>query len=222
MCRIGLRLTNHRYEPADVILALSAYEKFLQNPHGIYGVSSVKGACAENEEMTIVVQDLGQFSGVKSAVHHFGHMLGAYHDGENESKKCSSCDGKIMSNLEDNRDANQWSYCSEDAIKKFVYESECLHNVPRQDLYPLLSWSELAHRHSGAPWVRDQCNNIYNTKNGSCGENSCEYLQCNLPKDGYYYNCVVQERNYPMEGTICGDPPGRCFQGKCMTGNKGT
>ena len=84
----------------DVILALSANEKFKDldsSVDGRFGVSAVGGACADNELITIVVHDLGQFSGVKTAVHHFSHMLGSYHDGEESNKKCCSSQGDVMS-----------------------------------------------------------------------------------------------------------------------------
>ena len=102
---------------------------------------------------SIIVQDLGQFSGVKMAVHHFGHLLGAHHDGEKSSSACCSGDGNIMSKSKYNQknlrnpkmslhNSSYWPPCSVKAIEEFVSTATCLFNEPEVDHYPmLLQWS---------------------------------------------------------------------------------
>ena len=193
------------------------------------------GACADDKEITIIVQDLGQFSGVKSAVHHFGHMFGAFHDGEDSSSECCSDQGNVMTNYvynEENinktfhkvRKSNVWSTCSLEVINALLKIDDCLRNAPIRDDFPLYSWQELTHRHKGAPWLQEQCNNVNNTHGGRCGNDPCGYLQCFIP--GTQTCLVHEELGYAMEGSICEyfagwDKPleGRCFQGNCIQGN---
>ena len=185
---------------------------------------------------SIIVQDLGQFSGVKSAVHHFGHLLGAYHDGDSSSSDCCSGDGYIMSkskynkaNLENHQmslpNSSYWSPCSLKAIQKFVSTATCLFNEPEVDNYPLFDWQDLTDdltdKIQGGPIsLTDQCS-AYWSPTVPCGENPCQYLQCKdftMVSDDESLMCIVQERNYAMEGTTCGD--GKfCFQGNCIKGN---
>ena len=216
-------------ETCDVILALSGNEKFkeVSGKDGIYGVSTVNGACTKNEQKTIVIQDLGQFSGVRSAIHHLGHMLGAVHDGEDSSASCCSDMGFIMSNFvypkdvstdeeyKAIRNAAKFSRCSKTAITKFVRTAACLHNIPRREKYPLLSWQELTDISTSLS-LSDQCNIGYDTQGGYCDNTTrtnadpCQWLECKTRTSV----CIVKERNFAMEGTAC-TPTKSCFQGDC-------
>ena len=195
----------------------------IHGPHnllitGKYGVSGRKGAC-NYERKSIVVQDLGTFNGVKMAVHHFGHVLGASHDGDEFSPNCCRGDGYIMSDAAYNENnvenlfknlvhSSSWSDCSKYHINKFVSNAKCLFNHPKQDRYPLFSWHELSENSMKFP--RDQCPDV------NCGDSPCQYLQCQAQDQ-----CVVQERTYAMEGSYCDDlQKKRCYQGECYDGNK--
>ena len=174
----------------------------------------------------IIVHDLAKFTGVKTATRLFGHILGAYPDGQAKtaSEHCCSSEGYIMSNnrydkaniekvFKDKRNANKWSTCSLEAITKFSSEVSCHFNTPSTDPYPLFSWQELTHN-AQVPHLSDQCSmylprkegitdeNVY----GSCGTDPCQYLECiRLHK---YTNddtgCAVHERQSAMEGSECG------------------
>ena len=181
----------------------------------------------------IIVQDLGQFSGVKSAVHHFGHLLGAYHD--NSSSDCCSGDGYVMSKSKYNENnlgnylmslpnSSFWSPCSVKAIEEFVSTATCLFNEPEVDDYPLFDWQDLVDQiEGGPPSLTNQCS-PYGSPALICGDNPCQYLECQVPdystvSDRPPVICKVQEKNYAMEGTSCGTGK-YCFQGNCIKGNK--
>ena len=65
---------NKRYPSYDVILTLVGRKDFLDK--GAWGTSGLGEVCKLGKG-SILVQDLGQFGGVKMAIHHFGHVLGA-------------------------------------------------------------------------------------------------------------------------------------------------
>ena len=187
---------------------------------------------------SIIVQDLGQFSGVKMAVHHFGHLLGAYDDGDKSSSGCCSGDGYIMSkskynkaNLENHRmslpNSSYWSPCSVKAIEEFVSTATCLFNEPQVEAYPLFDWQHLTDdltdkEQGGPPSLAHQCSQ-YMVPAVKCGDNPCQYLECviedhiTVSDKPDKRKCTVIEKNYAMEGTTCGN--GKfCFQGNCITG----
>ena len=223
----------------DVILALSGREKFqsISTPkgthNGLFGLSGLRGACSKDELNTIVLHDLGTFNGVKTAAHHFGHMLGASHDGEKLSASCCRSDGYIMSDaifnknnvknlFKNQNNASSWSPCSKYLINEFVSTAECLFNHPEQDLYPLFSWHELSENIGSMKFRFEQCGgdsdcNPDPTTGIQLEYNICQYLQCQKQD-----KCLVQERTYAMEGTYCSllDLKKRCFQGECYEGNK--
>ena len=119
--------------------------------------------------------------------------------------------------------SNSWSPCSVTAIEKFVRTASCLFNKPAVDTYPLFDWQDLSDGiQGGAPRLSDQCS-PYQWPGVSCGDNPCQYLECQVQDHSTVSHknktiCTPQERNYAMEGTICGK--GKfCFQGKCRKGN---
>ena len=198
---------------------------------GVYGTSGLGEACSPNKG-SIFIQDLGQFSGLKTAVHHFGHFLGSRHDGENND--CCSSDFYRMSNfvfdatnsdhvkkIEEN--AHKWSSCSKKLIEDFVIKAPCLHNRPKNDkYYTLFSWQQLGD--SNIPSLKEQCYGYYKeTEKGKhCNQrndlNVCNHLQCSNSD----VQCEINTINYAMEGSVCqvGKVEGRCLQGKCIKRNK--
>ena len=231
-----------RYPSYDVILTLVGRKDFLDK--GAWGTSGLGEVCKLGKG-SILVQDLGQFGGVKMAIHHFGHVLGAYHDGDDQGGDCCPHDFFIMSNyildlnrpegktphlnlLEDrlNSDTNdrRWSSCSIKLIKEFVKTAGCLRDPPQKERYALYSWEELAHSRSGAPDVYQQCTTLFEDGKGCksgfrMNANPCLYVQCSEQRDS---PCNAKERNHAMEGSACprgGKLDGRCFKGRCITGN---
>ena len=182
----------------------------------------------------IIVQDLGQFSGVKSAVHHFGHLLGAYHDNSSSGSDCCSGDGYVMSKSKYNKEnlgnslmslknSSFWSPCSVKAIEEFVSTATCLFNEPEVDNYPLFDWQDMVDgTEGGVPSLADQCS-PYEFPALPCGNHPCQYLECQAKDhttvaDKPTFICTPKERNYAIEGTSCGENK-FCFQGDCIKGN---
>ena len=81
-----------------------------------------------------IVHDQGSFSGVQTAAHEIGHLLGSSHDGANNS--CSSEDGYMMMNHFSGSRAKQlnvyeWSKCSSESIISFLHTDQaarCLYS----------------------------------------------------------------------------------------------
>ena len=243
--------------PFDIVLLLTGEELFrtIDGWDGKYGLSEIGRACdyvkgsrgKNTNNANIIVQDLGQFSGVKVAAHHIGHLLGSYEDGEMSSAKCCSDDGYVMSAslynerningiFSGKRNAQKWSPCSIESITRFVHTAPCLFNTPDIDAFPLLEWTELAKGTSKrVPHLHEQCS-IYmkdetpeNHKAYACEtKDPCQYLQCNIfqervlllgsTKEHATYRCLVQARQYAVEGSGCGFDK-YCYQGNCITGN---
>ena len=196
-----------------------------------YGLSEIGRACdyvkgsggQNTNNANIIVQDLGQFSGVKVAAHHIGHLLGSYEDGEMSRSKCCSDDGYVMTAslynerningiFRGKRNAQKWSPCSIESIKTFVHTAPCLFNTPSTDAFPLLEWTELAMGTSKrVPHLHEQCS-IYmkddtpeDHKAYACEtKDPCQYLQCNIfqervlllgsSQEHATYRCLVQAR----------------------------
>ena len=239
--------------PFDVALLLTGEEIFKEEG-GLdvkYGLSEIGSACdyewvngGQNiNHANIIVQDLGQFSGVKTATHQFGHLLGSYADGELSSVACCSKEGYIMSNnvydqsnidraFKDKRNAFKWSNCSKEVISKFVRKATCLFNTPNEDPYPLFKWEELA-TGSQVPFLSQQCViyapkkehvDLVDFKGYDCGADPCQYLECRtyleqVTADHHWSDCKVHERQHAMEGSVCGEKK-NCFQGNCIAGKK--
>ena len=133
------------------------------------GVANFEGACGDSRTVQLglthglaIVQDFGAFSGVDTAVHQIGRLLGAKDDGDNNP--CSSDDGYIMSNLRTKKtlykgNAYKFSKCSIKSIQTFLKTSQaksCLFTDPQLfSSYRTLPWRELVAPH--VPSLGDQC-----------------------------------------------------------------
>ena len=127
----------------------------------------------------------------------------------------------LGNNLMSLPNSSYWSPCSVKAIQKFVSTATCLFNEPDVDTFPLFDWQELKDEIQGGPIsLTHQCS-AYQVPTSQCGDNPCQYMECKdftTVSDDPSSMCKVQERNYAMEGTICGD--GKfCFKGDCIKGN---
>ena len=241
--------------PFDVVLLLTGEESF-KKMSGLdekYGLTEVGRACDYERfnfgpnlnHANIIVQDLGQFSGVKTATHQFGHILGSYSDGEKSSKNCCSREGYIMSKnkydknnidnvFKNKRNAYKWSTCSKEVISNFVRNASCLFNTPTEDPYPLFNWQELTQNWQ-VPHLSDQCSVYVPEKEDvelvdyvgyDCGNDPCQFLECQTVFEQCFdclehlrTDCKVQERQNAMEGSMCGENK-NCFQGNCINGKK--
>ena len=111
----------------------------------------------------IVVEDSGQFSGVRSATHDMGHMLGADDDGLGNGKECKSDEGFIMTSMETTvgtRNIFKWSSCSIDSIKRYTGSADCLREdfSQKSDVQPLTSGAWLYQTTAWAtPSLDEQC-----------------------------------------------------------------
>ena len=161
-------------ENADIVLYLTGEHRlcrkyceigsFFQDQYK--GVSYQHGVCWNLELFSpyggvAIVKDFGAFSGVTSAVHQIGHLLGAEEDGNNNP--CCSEKGYIMTNhtTQDTslyRNNFKWSNCSVKAINKFLSSPRaalCLYNKPKMTNHPLLKYQDLIG--PNVPTVADQC-----------------------------------------------------------------
>ena len=113
-----------------------------------------------------IVQDLGQFHGVETVAHEIGHLLGARHDGDQNT--CCSDEGYMMNNVwtterHAKRQSFKWSRCSVEYIETFLKHQTCLFNIPARTPYPLMEWEDL--RSPNVPSLKDQCS-IHYVKSG--------------------------------------------------------
>ncbi|KAK8763794.1 hypothetical protein V5799_033597, partial [Amblyomma americanum] len=67
-----------------------------------------------------IVKDDGRYSGVNTAAHEFGHLLGSPHDGYGDSKRCPESGGHLMSRYRQNSLAATFSECTKGIVGKFL------------------------------------------------------------------------------------------------------
>uniref|UniRef100_L7LQD6 Putative tick salivary metalloprotease n=1 Tax=Rhipicephalus pulchellus TaxID=72859 RepID=L7LQD6_RHIPC len=124
-----------KIETADMVYV--ATEKYIK--HGgnskyssssILGLATVGGACTKNK-FAIGMDKPGTYSGLQTAPHEIGHLLGCNHDGETGSERCPKDGGFIMHWHAGGDRHFDWSSCSKEAVRKFLQSSsaECLHNI---------------------------------------------------------------------------------------------
>jgi hypothetical protein len=175
----------------DIVLFLTEKKicenKTCKGREKLTGNSFFEGACDDAKNVkelgrthgVAIVQDFGAFSGVDTAAHHIGRLLGAKDDGDNNP--CSSDDGYIMSNLRTKKslskgNAYKFSKCSVKSIKIFLKTSQsksCLFTDPNLfSSYNTLSWRELVAPH--VPSLGDQCS-VSKTPDGKVWYNRIDF-----------------------------------------------
>ncbi|XP_053598491.1 venom metalloproteinase BumaMPs1-like isoform X2 [Microplitis demolitor] len=98
------------------------------------GISALNGAClidhryGQTHSVAIILDD-GNFSGVQTAAHEIGHLLGSRHD----KYPCPESDGYIMApSYSSTENRFKWSRCT---LRDFAYflrtNPQCLYNRPR-------------------------------------------------------------------------------------------
>ncbi|XP_053972914.1 venom metalloproteinase 3-like isoform X1 [Hylaeus volcanicus] len=179
------------------------------------GYSYVAGACNRNSitntsEAAGIVEDNGGFSGIISAAHELGHLLGSHHD-ENprDPGKCSPDDDYIMSTtLVLSEKEFKWSNCSLNALRKFISEdrAKCVYDEPPRAtaIRTILPGKLMT--------VDEQCEKVYG--GGACNKNSpsiCYELICEAPGT----NGVCDAIAAATEGSSCGTDL-ICLDGQCV------
>uniref|UniRef100_A0A131Z3H4 Reprolysin n=1 Tax=Rhipicephalus appendiculatus TaxID=34631 RepID=A0A131Z3H4_RHIAP len=90
----------------------------------VLGLALIEGACGKDK--VAIGKDIpGTYSGLQTAPHEIGHLLGCHHDS-------GSCSGEyIMHSHSGGKRHYEWSKCSKEAVKKFLQssKSKCLHNI---------------------------------------------------------------------------------------------
>nr|XP_037272092.1 A disintegrin and metalloproteinase with thrombospondin motifs 19-like [Rhipicephalus microplus] len=96
----------------------------------VLGLAAIGGACGK-KKVAIGRDQPGTYSGLHTAPHEIGHLLGCNHDGEKGSETCSG--GYIMERHAGGKRHYEWSKCSKEAVKQFLQSpnSKCLHDIKK-------------------------------------------------------------------------------------------
>ena len=173
-------------------------------PYTFLGSSFVGGACQKDKGKyygVAIIQDLGTYSGVQSAVQNIGHLLGADKNGCN-----NECNDIYSANIMTDNFAHKkwrrqklnfnWTECAKKRINKFINseskKGKCLYKTQKpksKDKLTLIVWEELI---STIPTLKDQCVGIkwaeaktrgekdYDAMWWLCGNDPCQSLMCQL------------------------------------------
>ncbi|XP_071116943.1 A disintegrin and metalloproteinase with thrombospondin motifs like [Haliotis cracherodii] len=181
------------------------------------GIGFVSGACISARKFPgytydVAISEVGKsFKGVLVTVHEIGHLLGSHHDGEGNSKACSSKSGYVMSYQRDNAfNFSRFSDCSKTSIKHFLsstWYSQCLRETSSDgyDFPSTLPGQYMT--------IEDQCR--YYVDGTPCSERAyplserCERLCCEAK--GYR----IKRREPAVDGTDCGGD-NVCYNGECV------
>uniref|UniRef100_A0A224YEH0 Reprolysin n=1 Tax=Rhipicephalus zambeziensis TaxID=60191 RepID=A0A224YEH0_9ACAR len=123
--------TDRAYEKADAVYMATGREMITLIPGGkssyILGTAGSAQACT-NTKAAVGEDKPGKFSGVNTAAHEIGHLLGSPDDSKGEWGDCKTEDGYLMSKYAHGKQAFTFSNCSKNAIAKFLESttSDCL------------------------------------------------------------------------------------------------
>ncbi|XP_054934199.1 venom metalloproteinase antarease-like TtrivMP_A isoform X3 [Dermacentor andersoni] len=111
------------YQKSDVVYMATGREMITLIPGGkssyILGLSGAARACAD--ERAAVGEDIpGKFSGVTTAAHEIGHLLGSPDDSPGKWGNCKTEDGYLMSRYAKGKRHFTFSNCSKNAIAAFL------------------------------------------------------------------------------------------------------
>ncbi|XP_077492559.1 venom metalloproteinase BumaMPs1-like [Amblyomma americanum] len=108
---------------ADIVLMATGREMIKLIPGGksstLAGIAYLGKACRPGR-VSIAEDRPGTFSGINTATHEIGHLLGAHHDGDKKAENCSTKDGYMMSKYTKGERELTFSECSKRMIADFV------------------------------------------------------------------------------------------------------
>ncbi|KAK8771618.1 hypothetical protein V5799_025155 [Amblyomma americanum] len=109
------------YEDGDLIggSSLNKLEKYFDKDDYMKKADIVLMATGPGR-VSIAEDRPGTFSGINTATHEIGHLLGAHHDGDKKAENCSTKDGYMMSKYTKGERALTFSECSKRMIADFV------------------------------------------------------------------------------------------------------
>uniref|UniRef100_G3MNM7 Peptidase M12B domain-containing protein n=1 Tax=Amblyomma maculatum TaxID=34609 RepID=G3MNM7_AMBMU len=187
----------------------------------LLGLAYVKGACSDDRKFAIGEDNVkgGLFSGVHTATHELGHLLGANHDGYKESIKCEAKYGYAMNPYAGGIRSYLFSKCSEIAIRDFIRSKQgnCLKEVISFSWKQYLPQDHMPQR--GGAWNGTKyCELYFPNRNASYvptnGEDNCSFRSSIPMKKNHSEKALV----ITPDGSPCYkmDSNRKCINGFCM------
>uniref|UniRef100_A0A023FUM2 Putative tick metalloprotease 1 n=1 Tax=Amblyomma cajennense TaxID=34607 RepID=A0A023FUM2_AMBCJ len=122
---------NYTMRIADVVYLVTARDMIDVLPRGIStGVLGMayRGKACSRYQVAAGEDKPGMLSGINTAAHEIGHLLGSDHDGYGTSSSCSDKDGYLMSPRAGGKNNFLFSNCSKNEIDSFMgsFDAYCL------------------------------------------------------------------------------------------------
>ncbi|XP_037565559.2 venom metalloproteinase antarease-like TpachMP_B [Dermacentor silvarum] len=147
-----IRLSHHSWNDitmvfADMVYLITGLDIVDLIPGGtsskVMGMAYTQQVCSR-WKVAVGEDQPGNFSGVHTAAHEIGHLLGSWHDGQSISTPCLAKDGYLMSPIAGGRNSYTFSNCSIVAITTFLRtrDAYCLRRNNNNRLVRLPSFFE--------------------------------------------------------------------------------
>ncbi|KAH8030251.1 hypothetical protein HPB51_006683 [Rhipicephalus microplus] len=180
------------YQEADAVYMATGREMITLIPGGkssyISGTAGNAKACS-TEKAAVGEDKPGVFSGVNTAAHEIGHLLGSPDDSRGTWGNCETKDGYLMSKYAHGKQAFTFSNCSKKAIAEFL-KSETSNCLRKKLSCPILSFPNKALKLPGHVASFDAyCKALYPAKKHAFFLELFAFLKkCRIP-------CLVVEKN---------------------------
>ncbi|XP_037272014.2 venom metalloproteinase antarease TserMP_A isoform X2 [Rhipicephalus microplus] len=180
------------YQEADAVYMATGREMITLIPGGkssyISGTAGNAKACS-TEKAAVGEDKPGVFSGVNTAAHEIGHLLGSPDDSPGTWGNCETKDGYLMSKYAHGKQAFTFSNCSKKAIAEFL-KSETSNCLRKKVSCPILSFPNKALKLPGHAMSFDAyCKALYPAKKHAFFLELFAFLKkCRIP-------CLVVEKN---------------------------